>query len=93
MQLSIAGQRLVAANLPPSRLGVAQPREDVGPDASVVVEADATMTLCLPKSGMRAAAAVGELYLADISVPRSVTAALGPDAPDFSVGSTLRIGP
>ena len=41
------------------------------------VRADATMTLALPKEGLRASAVapyVGELYLADISVPPSLYA-------------------
>ena len=33
------------------------------------VRADATLTLALPKTGLRTAAYVGELYLADISIP------------------------
>ena len=44
------------------------------------VEATATMTLALPKEGLSAATAsglVGELYLADISVPPSLYAAPG----------------
>ncbi|KZS55965.1 hypothetical protein A4G28_01365 [Mycobacterium ostraviense] len=56
-----------------------------------VVSADATLTLALPKIGMRKAPQVGALYLADISVPRSVTAALGPQPPDFSASSILRV--
>ncbi|AGZ49093.1 yjeF-related family protein [Mycobacterium kansasii 662] len=56
-----------------------------------VVSADATLTLALPKIGMRNAPQVGSLYLADISVPRSVTAALGPQPPDFSASPILRV--
>ncbi len=44
------------------------------------ITATATMTLALPKAGLRAPAAaplVGELYLADISVPPSLYAGLG----------------
>ena len=48
----------------------------------VAVEADATVTLCLPKSGLRDHPLVGELLLADISVPPQVTQPLG-GAPDF----------
>ncbi|VBA53948.1 Bifunctional NAD(P)H-hydrate repair enzyme Nnr [Mycobacterium attenuatum] len=55
------------------------------------VTADATLTLALPKVGMRKARQVGALYLADISVPRSVTAALGPQPPDFSGSPILRV--
>ncbi len=48
---------------------------DAGPGevhGLVVIVADATMTLALPKTGLRspdAHAAVGEIYAADISVP------------------------
>ncbi len=59
------------------------------PGACVV--ADLTVTLALPKVGLRQANQVGELLLSDISVPRSLTAALGPAAPDFSMGSLLRV--
>jgi NAD(P)H-hydrate epimerase len=41
------------------------------------IRAMATMTLALPKSGLRAAAAAGELYLADIGVPPGLYAGLG----------------
>ena len=41
------------------------------------VEAVATLTLAAPKVGMREASAVGELYLADISVPPRVFRNLG----------------
>lgn len=43
------------------------------------IRAQATLTLALPKEGLRAAAAafVGELYLADISVPPALYARLG----------------
>ena len=56
-----------------------------------VVNADATLTLCLPKIGLRTAPQVGELYLGDISVPPSVTASFGAAPPDFSESSILRI--
>ena len=50
------------------------------------------MTLALPKIGLRNAAQVGELYLADISVPPSVYAAIGAGpAPDFSHSSIVRV--
>jgi len=61
-----------------------------GTAPGVVVVADATLTLALPKLGLRNAASVGDLFLADISVPPSVTAAYGP-TPDFSQSSILRI--
>jgi len=61
-----------------------------GTSPGVVVRADATLTLALPKLGLRNAACVGDLYLADISVPPSVTTEYGP-TPDFSRSSILRI--
>lgn len=54
------------------------------------VRANTTMTLCLPKRGLRDAEVVGDLYLADISVPASVTADYG-TAPRFDDGQILRI--
>ncbi len=62
------------------------------------LRATATMTLALPKKGLRApgaAAYVGELYLADIGVPPSLYA--GPNlglrvGPIFSEGDILRLG-
>ncbi len=68
---------------------------DTGATPGVAVEADLTMTLCLPKVGLRSAANVGDLYLADISVPPSVTAPLGLDAgvapPCFGPGPILAV--
>lgn len=59
------------------------------------VRAAATLTLALPKVGLRAPAAravVGELYLADIGVPASVYARLGHAVgPIFARASTLRL--
>ncbi len=62
-----------------------------GATPGVVVSAAATLTLALPKVGLRGAAQAGELYLADISVPRAVTAALGPAAPDYARSAILRV--
>ena len=48
-----------------------------GEAAGGVIRADATLTLALPKEGLRAASApeyVGELYLADISIPAELYA-------------------
>ena len=58
-----------------------------------VVRADATLTLALPKQGLRHAGAdiVGDLYLADISVPPSVTAAFGRPAPVFGSSGLVQI--
>jgi NAD(P)H-hydrate epimerase len=61
------------------------------------IRAAATMTLALPKKGLRAAAArehVGELYLADIGVPPELYAGLKPPArigPLFSQNEILRL--
>jgi NAD(P)H-hydrate epimerase len=54
------------------------------------VSADATMTLALPKTGLRDHTAAGRLLLADISVPRSVTAPLG-GAPDFRASPIVEL--
>lgn len=48
-----------------------------GRAATPCVRADATMTLALPKIGLAGAAAAGALYLADISVPAPLLAAMG----------------
>ncbi len=61
------------------------------------IRATATMTLALPKVGLRAAevaAQVGELYLADISVPPALYAAPGLDlhvGPLFSRDDVVRL--
>ena len=59
------------------------------------IEADATLTLALPKSGLladQAAGYVGELNLADISVPPALYQQLGIDLPNlFAAGSILRV--
>ena len=52
------------------------------------IRAAATMTLALPKLGLYQAAEVGQLYLADISVPALVYERMG-----LSVGSLFRAGP
>jgi NAD(P)H-hydrate epimerase len=55
------------------------------------VSATATMTLALPKHGLRSQTIVGDLYLADISVPPSVLAGLGVTPPDFSQAPVVRV--
>lgn len=57
------------------------------------VRAAATMTLAMPKIGLRSGVeAVGELYLADISVPPQVYANVGHTVgPVFARGSLLRV--
>ncbi|NQV08024.1 NAD(P)H-hydrate epimerase [bacterium] len=64
-----------------------------GKPGSPTVEADATMTLALPKQGLyETPEVVGELYLADISVPPSVYSAFGIDLADpFTEGPIVRI--
>ena len=57
------------------------------------IRATATLTLALPKTGLAGAPrVVGELYLADISIPPVVYANLGIEfGPIFYLGSILRI--
>ncbi len=65
------GASILALDVP---TGVDSTTGEVAGDA---VRADATLTLALPKEGLRAAAAaayVGELYLADISIPAELYA-------------------
>ena len=67
---------------------------DTGVAGATAIRATATMTLALPKHGLRAARAaghVGELYLADIGVPRVLyeRAALGIPASDVFAASDL----
>jgi NAD(P)H-hydrate epimerase len=52
------------------------------------VTAEVTMTLALPKIGLRDHPAVGRLLLADISVPRTISEPLG-GAPEFSLAPIL----
>jgi NAD(P)H-hydrate epimerase len=62
-----------------------------------VIRATATLTLALPKEGLRAPGAaehVGELYLADISIPPDLYAGLGlvlPPEPIFSRAEIIRL--
>lgn len=58
------------------------------------VRARTTLTLAMPKIGLRPGrAAVGELYLADISVPPSVYVGLGHEVtPVFARETVLRVG-
>jgi len=57
------------------------------------IRATATMTLALPKTGLELApTVVGELYLADISVPGSVYTAFGIELDDpFGEGSVVAV--
>lgn len=68
-----------------------------GSPASPCIQATATLTLALPKTGLltdQARPVVGALYLADISVPPSLYARLGLDVPPiFDRDTLLRLGP
>ena len=60
--------------------------------ATPCVQATATMTLALPKTGLMNAPQVGELFLADISVPPSVYEAFGFEVGDlFDEDSVIRV--
>ncbi len=85
-QVNATGGAVIVSLDTPSGLDVT-----TGTAPGVVVNADATLTLCLPKIGLRTAPQVGELYVADISVPPSVTAPFGARSPDFSQSSILRV--
>jgi hypothetical protein len=57
------------------------------------VAADATVTLCLPKVGLRDRTEVGRLFVADISVPATmVQSVTGGPAPPFARGPVLLVG-
>ena len=58
-----------------------------------VVTADATLTLAAPKTGLVGARQVGELYVADISVPPAAYSAFGLSMPPdlFADGAVVRL--
>jgi NAD(P)H-hydrate epimerase len=60
-----------------------------GRPSSPCVSADATMTIALPKIGLRNAGEVGALYVADISVPASLYRRLELDVPLLFQEDTL----
>jgi NAD(P)H-hydrate epimerase len=62
-----------------------------GETPGVSVRTDATLTLAAPKTGLRTTAGVGDLFVADISVPPVVFTALGHPAPDFSSASIVAV--
>jgi NAD(P)H-hydrate epimerase len=64
-----------------------------GRAADPCIAAAATMTLAMPKVGLLAAPQVGELYLADISVPPFVYEQMGLKRPDgaFAEGTVVRV--
>lgn len=84
------GRRILSLDVP-SGLELA-----TGTAYAPCVRAEATMTLALPKKGLRAAGAgeaVGDLYLADISVPAGVYERLGLEySSPFGAGRIVRIG-
>jgi NAD(P)H-hydrate epimerase len=64
-----------------------------GPVEGPSVAADATVTLCLPKSALADAQGVGRLFVADISVPAGlVEDVTGQPAPPFHRGPILLVG-
>lgn len=63
-----------------------------GEQPGLAVRATATLTLALPKQGLRSSPLVGELYLADISVPSIVYERLGlGPVPSFRSSPILRV--
>ena len=61
-----------------------------GERPGVSVDADATLTLAMPKAGLRGAPGVGRLFVGDISVPASVYDAFGASiAPDLFAESPI----
>ncbi len=62
-----------------------------GATPGVHVQADATLTLAAPKLGLGVASGVGDLFVADISVPPAVLADLGHPAPDFSTSPVIAV--
>jgi NAD(P)H-hydrate epimerase len=83
-----AGQRVLSLDVP-SGLEL-----ETGTLHAPCIRAEATMTLAAPKAGLAglAAAAVGDLYLADISVPSEAFTRIGRDAPPpFADGPLVRV--
>jgi NAD(P)H-hydrate epimerase len=65
-----------------------------GRAGSPTIQAQATLTLALPKVGLLGTKSVGELYLADISVPAIVYQRMKIGVPGlFAVSSVLRMDP
>jgi NAD(P)H-hydrate epimerase len=83
------GGRVLALDVPS---GLDLERETIGEPA---VQAEATLTLALPKAALRlpvAAPLVGDLYLADISIPAVVYRSLGiPYRSPFRCGPIVRL--
>ncbi len=82
-----AGPEPVVALDTPSGLDVTS-----GRSPGALVRAAATLTLALPKTGLRHRPEVGRLYLADISVPPALYAGLGiGPVPSFRSGTILSV--
>ncbi len=81
-----SGRRVVSLDTP-SGVNVTD-----GSMPGAAVSADATLTLALPKIGLRDTVRVGELYVADISVPPSVYDDMGVGPPpDFRHNSIIHV--
>lgn len=80
---ALAGRPHIVSLDTPSGLDVT-----TGATPGSFVTAEITMTLALPKIGLRDHPAVGRLLLADISVPRTISEPLG-GAPEFSLSPIL----
>lgn len=95
----LAGHAAIGAELISSGPGSAVVSLDVpsglptgGGDVGSLVNADATVSLCLPKIGLGGRAEVGRLFVADISVPaRVVESVTGGPAPPFHRGPILLV--
>lgn len=83
------GRRVVALDVP-SGLEL-----ETGTVHDPVLRADVTLTLALPKQGLRGGRdVVGRLLLADIGIPRSAYEQLGIARPDaFAVGAVVELDP
>lgn len=88
-KINAAGKPILALDVPS---GLDTTSGTVG---KPTVRADATMTLALPKIGLMSESArpfVGQLYLADISVPKSLYQQMGLEVGDlFSQKTTIKI--
>ncbi len=99
LQGPMAGRAALGADLISTGPGSAVVSLDVpsglpadGGDIGPVVDADATVTLCLPKLGLAGRFEVGRLFVADISVPAQVVEAVtGGPAPPFHRGPILLV--
>ncbi len=92
-RINVSSTKVVSLDVPSGLTSdVTQRETDKVKDEGLVVQADATMTLCLPKKGLRGRQETGQLFLADISVPAQVvTMASGHRSPPFDRGPILRV--